>query len=77
MLRLVGGRFGPVLRTEPHDSMAQALQWQDDLEAHAGDLAVAPARDVAVEALPPIRRPGRFTRDGDHSPAAPPRSIQH
>ena len=32
VLRLVGRRFGPVLRSEPHDSAARAMEWPEDLQ---------------------------------------------
>ena len=31
VLRLIGKRFGPVLRTTPHDSAAEAIEWPVEL----------------------------------------------
>ena len=70
MLRVVGRRFGPVLRTEPHDSLAQALQWQDDLEAHGDDATFEPHAAGRT-------RSRRFQRDESRAPAVPPHSVQH
>lgn len=57
VLRLVGGRLGPVLRAEPHDSAAKAMEWPDELRREQDRRARAG------------RRTGRFSRDRD-SPAA-------
>jgi hypothetical protein len=51
VLRLVGRRFGPVLRSEPHDSAGKAMEWSEELrrEEARGSLA--------------RRRSGRFSRE--------------
>ena len=51
MLRLVGRRFGPVLRTEPYDNAAQSMDWPEQLQAKEERL-------VAER-----RRTGRFVRE--------------
>ena len=70
VLRLVGGRFGPVLRTEPHDSLAQALQWQDQMEASGPEPS-------AEHASGERRRSRRFRRDDPRTPAPPQHTVQH
>ena len=55
MLRLVGRRFGPVLRTEPHDSAGKAMEWSEELR-----------REEALR-TPARRRTGRFSRERERS----------
>ena len=77
MLRLVGGRFGPVLRTgpvfgtEPDDSVAEALHWEDEMQAGGPALPALTAEHTGAK-----RRAGRFRRDEAPAPA-PPRTVQH
>ena len=59
MLRLVGRRFGPVLRTEPYDNAAQSMEWPEEMQRQE-DRRVAPPR-----------RSSRFKRDPERSPASP------
>jgi hypothetical protein len=61
VLRLVGGRFGPVLRTdaEAHDSAAKAMDWPDALQREE-------ERQVRAR-----RRSGRFSRDQPRPTADP------
>ena len=47
VLRLVGGRFGPVIRSEPHDMAAEQLEWSGAMDELASQR----------------RKTGRFTRD--------------
>jgi hypothetical protein len=63
VLRLVGGRFGPVLRTdaEAHDSAAKAMDWPDALQ-----------REEERRQVRARRRSGRFSRD-QPQPAREPR----
>ena len=56
VLRLVGGRIGPVLRSAPHDSVAAQLEWSDAMEQ------LADARRVKT---------GRFVRDGQPAADVP------
>ena len=51
MLRLVGNRFGPVLRNRPPiDSVAAQMDWSDSMVKQAER-----------------RRTGRFTREPEHA----------
>jgi hypothetical protein len=47
VLRLVGGRIGPVIRTKPHDMAAEQLEWSGAMD------------DLAARR----KKTGRFTRD--------------
>lgn len=56
VLRLVGGRVGPVLRTQPSDSAARAMEWPEALR-----------QEEALHARK-RRKTGRFARE-QHRPA--------
>ena len=56
VLRLVGRRFGPVLRTEPHDSAAQAMDWPEELQRAGGPASAA--RAGRAGSREPARRGG-------------------
>lgn len=61
VLRLVGTRFGPVLRNRPPiDSAAAQIEWSDSME------------DLAAR-----RRTGRFVRDPDRAGDVPQDLIEH
>lgn len=57
MLRLVGRRFGPVLRADPYDNAAQSMDWPEQMQEQED-------RRVAER-----RRTGRFTRDAERRAA--------
>ena len=57
VLRLVGGRFGPVLRTQTHDSAARAMDWPEEMQRE---------EDRKIRAR---RRTGRFSRDSERREA--------
>ena len=53
MLRLVGNRFGPVIRSGAVDRAARTIEWSHDMD------------ELAARR----RKPGRFERDPEHAPA--------
>ena len=57
VLRLVGRRFGPVLRTEPYDNAGQSMEWPEEMRRQ---------EDQRIAAR---RRTGRFKRDPERSAA--------
>lgn len=59
VLRLVGRRIGPVLRTESYDNAAQSMDWPEELQRQEDERVAA------------RRRTGRFKRDPERSAAEP------
>ena len=61
MLRLVGNRFGPVLRTRPPiDSAAAQIEWSESMDELADE-----------------RKTGRFAKDPQRAPSASRDMLKH
>jgi hypothetical protein len=57
VMRVVGRRFGPVLRAEPYDNAAQSMDWPEQMQERESRRAAERTRT------------GRFTRDAERRTA--------